>query len=38
MGAAIGYFGVWLVVWYGGLAVYKLIRWIVLGFRDKEDS
>jgi len=32
--AAIGYFGTWLVVWFGGLSIYKLIRWIVLGFRD----
>jgi hypothetical protein len=33
-GAAVGYIGVWFIVWFGGLAIYKLIRWIVLGFRD----
>lgn len=33
-GGAIGYLGTWLVIWFGGLAIYKLIRWIVLGFRD----
>ncbi len=33
-GAGVGYFGNWLVIWFGGLGVYKLIRWIVLGFRD----
>ena len=33
-GAAGGFLGTWLIVWFGGLAMYKLIRWVVLGFRD----
>jgi len=34
VGATTGYLGIWLVIWFGGLGVYKLIRWIVLGFRN----
>jgi hypothetical protein len=37
-GAAVGFFGTWLVVWFGGLAIYKLIRWVVLGFHDSQDK
>lgn len=37
-GAAIGYGGIVLVIWFGGLAVYKLIRWIVLGFTADNDK
>jgi len=33
-GAAIGFLGTWVVIWFGGLAVYKLIKWLVLGFRE----
>jgi hypothetical protein len=37
-GAGVGYFGTWLVIWFGGLAVYKLIKWIVLGFYDSKGK
>lgn len=33
-GAVVGYVGTWLALWFGGLAIYKLIKWLILGFRD----
>jgi len=30
-----GFFGTWATVWFGGLGVYKLIRWLVSGFTDE---
>ena len=36
-GASLGYFSIWVVVWFGGLAAYRLVRWIVLGFHDSSD-
>jgi hypothetical protein len=36
--AIIGYLGTWVVLWFGGMALYKFgskfIRWLVQGFRD----
>jgi len=38
VGAAVGYLGAWVVLWFGGMALYKFgskfIRWLVQGFRD----
>jgi len=33
-GVLAAFAGVWIVVWFGGWAVYKVVRWTVLGFRD----
>jgi hypothetical protein len=35
-GASAAFFSVWFVFWFGGLAVYRVIRWVVLGFCDEE--
>lgn len=32
------FLGVWLILWFGGLAAYKLIRWLILGFCDDVNS
>lgn len=37
-GAVVGYLGTWLILWFGGLAVYKLIRWFVFGFYEKKTK
>jgi len=38
VGAAVGYLGAWVILWFGGMALYKFgskfIRWLVQGFRD----
>lgn len=33
-GAVVGYGGTWLALWFGGLAIYELIKWLIFGFRD----
>ena len=35
-GASAAFCSVWLVFWFGGLAVYRIIRWVVLGFCGEE--
>lgn len=35
-GATVSFFSVWFFFWFGGLAVYRIIRWVVLGFCDEE--
>jgi hypothetical protein len=30
-----GYLATWAVVWFGGLGIYKCIRWLALSFRRK---
>lgn len=34
VGAAVVYFGIWVVVWVGGIAIYNFIRWLFFGFYD----
>ncbi|MFZ0035393.1 MAG: hypothetical protein WAK60_10475 [Sedimentisphaerales bacterium] len=34
-GAFVAFFSVWLVFWFGGLAIYRILKWVVLGFCDK---
>ena len=33
-GASIGYLITWSILWFGGMAIYKFFRWMILGFRD----
>ncbi len=33
-GAMVGFLAGWFLLWHVGLAIYRLIRWVVLGFRD----
>jgi hypothetical protein len=33
-GASIGYLITWAVLWFGGMAIYKFFRWMILGFHD----
>ncbi len=35
-GAFVAFCSVWIVFWFGGLAVYRIIRWIILGFCGEE--
>ncbi len=37
-GALAGFSGARLVLWFGGLAICKLIRWLILGFYNDESS
>jgi len=37
-GAAVGFSVAWAVFWGGGFVIYKLIRWLALGFRGEETS
>jgi len=38
VGAFIGFSSAWLILWFGGLAIYKIIRWLILGFCDDVSS
>ena len=33
-----GYVGAWLILWYGGLAIFVFIHWLVLGFREDKPA
>jgi len=33
-GSVFGYFTTWIIIWFGGMAIYKFLRWIIFGFRD----
>ncbi|MBN1972738.1 MAG: hypothetical protein JW787_03815 [Sedimentisphaerales bacterium] len=35
-GFVVGFSGVWLFLWFGGLIVCKIIRWLIHGFCDDE--
>jgi hypothetical protein len=35
--AAVGYLGTWVVIWFGGIIIYKFIRWLMSGFRENEE-
>jgi hypothetical protein len=37
-GALAGFSLTWLVVWFGGLTIYKFIKWLILGFCDDVNS
>lgn len=37
-GVVADYVGTWAVLWYGGLAIFVFIHWIVLGFVDKNSK
>ena len=37
-GAVVGYVGTWVVLWYGGLAIFILVGWLILGFADKNSK
>ncbi len=37
-GALVGFCTTWLILWFGGLAIYKIINWLILGFRDDVSS
>jgi hypothetical protein len=32
IGAMVGFLAVWFMIWFGGLVIYRLVRWVVLGF------
>jgi hypothetical protein len=34
--AAIGYLGTWVIIWFGGIVIYKFIRWLISGFHEDE--
>lgn len=34
-GLVAGFLSVWLILWFGGLAIYKIIKWLILGFYDE---
>jgi hypothetical protein len=34
LGAGLGYLGAYLAMWIGGIAIYKFVRWLILGFQD----
>jgi len=38
VGAFIGFSSAWFILWFGGLAIYKIIRWTILGFCDDVSS
>lgn len=38
VGGAVGFLGTWVAIWFVGLAIYELIRWIVLGFYDSKGQ
>ncbi len=38
VGALVGFSFTWLILWFGGLAIYKLFKWLILGFRDDVSS
>jgi len=33
-----GYIGAWLILWYGGLAIFAFIHWLALGFREDKPA
>ncbi len=35
-GAVAGYMGTWVVLWYGGSAIFILVGGLILGFADKK--
>lgn len=37
-GLVVGFLGVWLILWFSGLAICKLIKWLILGFYNDESS
>jgi len=37
-GAVAGYVGTWVILWYGGLAIFILIGWLILGFADEKPK
>ncbi|MGD2095693.1 MAG: hypothetical protein PVH77_11865 [Phycisphaerales bacterium] len=37
-GAVAGYVGTWVTLWYGGLAIFILISWLILGFADEKPK
>lgn len=37
-GASAAFCSVWFVFWFGGWAVYRIIRWIILGFCGEETK
>lgn len=37
-GVVAGYVGTWAVLWYGGLAIFVFIHWLVLGFREDKPA
>jgi len=37
-GALAGFSSAWLVLWFGGLAISRLIKWLILGFYNDESS
>lgn len=37
-GAVAGYVGTWVILWYGSLAIFIFIGWLILGFRDEPDK
>lgn len=37
-GAVVGYVGTWVILWYGGLAIFILVGWLILGFADKNPK
>jgi len=38
IGGTVSFGGTWFIVWFGGLGVHKLLRWVVLGFMDNPDK
>ncbi len=33
-GASTGYLITWSILWFGGMAMYRIFRWLIIGFRD----